>query len=100
MYYQRRKSLREKYESKMDFESFKSLVGSIASWTKMESEDYQPRQLKVANSFLHQLFKQFDIHHTQSLSFQVREMLAFYSLLLTVFNRMSFLVLVPFIKEI
>lgn len=72
MYYQRRKSLREKYESKMDFESFKLLIGSIASWTKMESEeDYQPRQLKVGDNFLYQLFKQFDIQHTQSLSFQV-----------------------------
>lgn len=70
MYYQRRKSLCN--ESKMmDLESFKELIGSIASWAKID-DDYQPRQLKVANNFFNQLFKQFDTQHTQSLSFQVK----------------------------
>jgi hypothetical protein len=60
--------------TKMDLKSFETFIGSLASWAKIESEDYQPdreRQLKVAKNFLQQLFKVFDTHHTQHLSLQV-----------------------------
>ncbi|KAI7901275.1 rab-GTPase-TBC domain-containing protein [Cokeromyces recurvatus] len=57
--------------SKMDFRSFEIFIGSLAPWAKIDGEDQNnERQLKVAKNFLHQLFEIFDIHHTQSISFQ------------------------------
>jgi hypothetical protein len=60
----------------MDLQSFEVFIGSIAPWAKIESEGFQPereRQLKVAKNFSSQLFKKFDIQHTQNLSLQVKK---------------------------
>ncbi|KAK4517056.1 Phosphatidylglycerol/phosphatidylinositol transfer protein [Mucor velutinosus] len=72
LYYKQQKPT-ERSDSKMDLKSFEIFIGSLASWAKIESEDYQldrQRQLKVAKNFLHQLFNVFDRHHTQHLSLQ------------------------------
>ncbi|GAN11449.1 TBC-domain-containing protein [Mucor ambiguus] len=72
LYYKQQKPT-ERNDSKMDLTSFEIFIGSLASWAKIESEDYQldrQRQLKVAKNFLHQLFNVFDRHHTQHLSLQ------------------------------
>lgn len=75
LYYKQKSTAADRHDStKMDLKSFEIFIGSLASWAKIESEDYQPdreRQLKVAKNFLNQLFKVFDTHHTQTLAFQV-----------------------------
>ncbi|KAL7320859.1 GTPase activating protein (GAP) [Mucor circinelloides] len=72
LYYKQQKPT-ERNDSKMDLKSFEVFIGSLASWAKIESEDYQldrQRQLKVAKNFMQQLFNVFDRHHTQHLSLQ------------------------------
>jgi hypothetical protein len=74
LYYKQKSTADRSDSTKMDLKSFEIFIGSLASWAKIESGDYQPdreRQLKVAKNFLQQLFKVFDTHHTQNLSLQV-----------------------------
>ncbi|CEP07863.1 hypothetical protein [Parasitella parasitica] len=72
LYYKQQKRT-ERTDSKMDLQSFEIFIGSLVSWAKIESEDYQldrQRQLKVAKNLLNQLFHVFDRNHLQSLSLQ------------------------------
>ncbi|KAI8637470.1 rab-GTPase-TBC domain-containing protein [Parasitella parasitica] len=78
LYYKQQKRA-ERNDSKMDLQSFEIFIGSLASWAKIESEDYQSdrqRQLKVAKNFLNQLFHDIIIGvgsiHTGDLNSQIK----------------------------
>ncbi|KAI9006577.1 rab-GTPase-TBC domain-containing protein [Phycomyces nitens] len=71
LYY--KKATGERHDSRMDKHSFELLMGSLASWAKVSSDDQefdQERQAKVSGHFMKRLFKIFDATNTGSLSLQ------------------------------
>ncbi|KAI8969958.1 rab-GTPase-TBC domain-containing protein [Mycotypha africana] len=58
--------------SKMDLQLFEKFIGSVATWAKIDTEEYDgdERRLKVAKGFIYRLFKAFDRQNHQKLNFQ------------------------------
>ncbi|KAI7892057.1 rab-GTPase-TBC domain-containing protein [Mucor mucedo] len=56
LYYKQQKST-ERNDSRMDQKSFQLFLGSLATWAKMTDDNDGERQLKVAQNFFQQLFK-------------------------------------------